>query len=783
MEFDTTFTVRIVTPLGDSWLTRGGVDADGTRYGAPRIATAWGLENCPLLPRAIRDELHGVEIPHQLREVLGVSLTCSQLDSEVWKCMDIDILPPVGRSSLRDFLYSLQVPSGIIAIPAGLPLMWLNALPLTKRTQNAVQRGFRKVGEDDYLIAPLLAEEFLALYSVGIISLIELLCVMESAELEGPSDEEVVAAGGAGIVPTSAVLETPNVDLAVLELIQRIKPLSNYLYTFAAWARAETDASTIGEAITKATQWCPAIKEWESIEATSLEDLADVPTHPYEILDDWIGQLSARDREIFQVRILGSKPKCTLEELGASLGITRERVRQLVGQIRKRLDTFLAQEEACTLHWRARTIRHTLGTAAPMETVEPILKAPEGCNDYRSILLELAGPYDQDNEWLILRSTRSADPTPTILLQVDEFGRIDHELASAQLREWGIDDSLHEDWLTRKGNIRLFNRQLVHWGRSVGDRMAFALADLDHPATVEEAMHHVGEDRSRNSAFNAMINDPRLVKVSRRHWALASWEMPVYSGVAHSIRNLLKESGGSMPIYDIVRHMEQGFGVVEATTRAYCEAPMFITKNGSVRLRTEEDGPYRSNPDSIRRARGVFYLGAGRVGRLFSVDKNILRGSGNMLTRAAGSILGVGVNDNLTFTNKHGDVVTITFPESSIVGPSIGSIRPIAEGLSAQTGDLLTLILDKSDMSVTAHLTDPDEYESGWELVGRLTGIAVPSGINDLASALRCSRGEVRSLLRSRGDDDVLKALPIQKSSADLDEALAALADKIQAGK
>ena len=145
------------------------------------------------------------------------------------------------------------------------------------------------------------------------------------------------------------------------------------------------------------------------------------------------------------------------------------------------------------------------------------------------------------------------------------------------------------------------------------------------------------------------------------------------------------------------------------------------------------------------------------------IRRRLCQHCGQTTTHAAGAILGVRVNGKLTFTDEHGHAVTITFPESSIVGPYIGSIRQIAEHLSAQVGDLLTLILDKSAMSVAAHLTDPANYEPGWELVGRLTGIAAPSSMEDIASALRCDQKGVRSLLRSRGDVEVLRALPRRK--------------------
>ncbi|MCY4355832.1 MAG: hypothetical protein OXC09_13870 [Truepera sp.] len=557
--------------------------------------------------------------------------------------------------------------------------------------------------------------------------------------------------------------------LGAPRVLAATSPMLDHLNRFAAWARAETDASTVGEAVAEVSLRHTLIKEWELVKSTRLEHLADLPDHPYEILDDWAGGLPIREREIFWKRVSVLKPESTLAEIGTLLEVTRERVRQLEKRVRKRLHMFLKQEEARPIHWRAKTIRDTLGTAFPMNAAEPILRAPGSSNDYRSILLELAGPYTpdmfvQNSGWLVCASARRTDPTETILSQADEFGRIDREQATAQLREWGIRDSLHEAWLTRSGDIRVFNSQLVRWGGSVGDRMAFALADIGCPATLEEMMCHIGENRNRRSVSNAMYRDPRLVQVDRNptRWGLASWDLPVYERVVDLIRDLLEESDGSMPIDGIVWHIQRDFNIKETTIWTYCSsAPMFVTENGVVRLRTEEDEPYRLDPDSIRRAQGVFHLGPGRVGRLFSVDEEILRGSGRLLTHAAGAILDVGVNDNLIFTNEHGHTVMVTFPESSIVGPSIGSIRQIAEHLSAQAGDLLTLILDRSDMSIAAYLTDPANYEPSWGLVGRLTGIATPSSMEDIASALQCDQKEVRSLLRSRGDEEVLKALPV----------------------
>ena len=202
----------------------------------------------------------------------------------------------------------------------------------------------------------------------------------------------------------------------------------------------------------------------------------------------------------------------TLEELGAEFGVSRERIRQIEVKVRRSLDKFLMTDEALPVRWRASTVRRTLSVAAPSHTAEHLMAPPPECKDHRGVLLAMAGPYDSDHAWLILRSARSDDPTFAILAQVDDVGRIDREFATLELTDWGLDASLHERWLTRNSAVRVFNGQLVLWGASIPDRLAFALSDMDRPATVDEMVAHIGEYRSRNSINNALADDPRLVE-------------------------------------------------------------------------------------------------------------------------------------------------------------------------------------------------------------------------------------------------------------------------------
>ena len=766
----------------EAWLSRGGIAINGVHYGRPDDAIEWGVQGCPLLPRAIREQHSHLPLPRELSRTFSTSLTVDQLDCEIMRRFDVARISEETRIALRNFLCGLPSLQGWVAIPAGIPLLWLEELPITARTRGAVLKAFHGSGRDGYFDQALLASQLLAYESVGKSALNELACVIESAELPQANAEQSGSHQKSTTSPDSSEL-ADQVNVAALKFIEHISPIARHFNAFARWAMAETRAQTVGDALAELLSSSIENEEWSAIASVRLSDLAAPARHPYAVLDAWVQQLDSRWRAVLWGRIAKLDSNPTLQELAESFDLSRERVRQIERRTRQQLDSFVAENEALPIRWRAKTLRQMLGIAKPENMVEHLLAAPPGYRDYRTVLLEMAGPYDREHGWLILQSARDTDPSPAILNQIDEVGRIDGDLARVQLSEWGLDASLHEDWLTRDGALCLFNGQLVRWGDSIPDRMAFAVADLGRPATIDDLMSHVGERSVRSSVANALGNDERLVRVNQTHWALMSWDLPEYTGVAYSIGSLLEEAGGSVPVDEMIQWMYETFGVPESTTRAYFYSPMFIVEGALLRLQTDADEPYRCDPDAILRTPGVFNLGPGRLGRLLKVDSNMLRGSGTMLTHAAGAILQVEVNQNITFSNQHGDTVTVTFPESSIVGPSLGSVRRIAERLSAKAGDYLTLVLDRSGLSLMAQLTDLSGRVPSWETVGRMTGIIAPVNLDSLASALGCRPGEVRGLLRARGDDALLEALPQSTSSTSLLAELAALETQIDNGR
>ncbi len=764
----------------DNWLARGGTAHNGMAYGPPTSAYPYGTNGCPLAPLPYRSELGNTELPNEICAALGASnLTVADLSLDAWNQLNLHVLSPETRQELSAFLYRLPIPGKKVAIQGGLPISWLLALPTSPRLRNALNRHFQHSKRNDFLEGPIDCEEFLKIWGCGKTALIEFLCVVESVEL-GFVPEQLNPQKSSQPMSISAAKFQAAIQEATARVLRASDLLKGHFQDFAAWALSETEAKTVGEAITWARQGRSSEASWQAVADMELAELVEIPRHPYDIIESWMTDLPGREGYIFRNRVGLIRGNCTLQQLANELGISRERVRQLQKRTLSKFRSFTRKTAASPIRWRIETIKQMVGTAAPLEHVEQVLKPAEGQTDFRFVLLRIAGPYDITDGWIVLRSAVDNDPTEELCKMSDEIGFIDQALAERKLTEWGLHPGFHKEWLTRTGRIREFGGRLARWEGSIGDKLVIGLADLDRPTTVDVLLDYVQEDRSRGSALNALSSDNRVVRVNRKEWALASWGLTEYSSIAMSIRNLVSASGGRVHIEDVIAGIQNTFGSAEASVRAYCYAPMFVLEDSWVSLR-HDLGTFNYPNASPRNARGVFALGPCRVSLLLEVNDALLRGSGRSLPSVVGAILRVPINQELIFRNEFGASISVTYPETSFLGPAMGSVRSLAESVGARLGQFLTLTLDRSNMVVTGVSTAHGVFQPSWRLVARLTGITASSGIEGLASALDCKVGEVRALLKSRGDEAVLQAIPTENStSLRLYDALSRLEAQLQ---
>ena len=783
------------------WLARGGTAANGIVYGSPDKAVPWGTAGCPLLPRMLREHLGAQKIPAALAQTLGLAspLAVADLDAKIWQQLAHDELPLASHKGLLiDFAHSFPQMPRATALAAGLSLAWLAALPLRGRLHHLLRQLQLGRGADGFLERTIVCEDILSVPNMGLISLLRLLCVLESAEVgrisaaDAPearmrTHPDVNDAPDAGRISAA---DAPEARMAIESEGAKPNPLAdaprtrekrwaallygNPLQNHASWALAETDAQTLGQAVAHALAEESPVETWHALAAVPLKDIAVRSERPYAILDRWVAGLNEREQRIFALRLTQEQDRATLQALATEMGVTRERIRQLEAQLLDRLHSLLARPQGTPLRWRLETLKRRLGVAAPWVEVEKLLLPEDGQTDYAFFMLRLAGPYVRAGDWLVLQAAVATDPTRAICQAADEIGRIDPEWAMRKLRAWGLRGDLCDRWLMRKGTVRKVKGHLVKWDGSIGDKLVLALFELGRPATVDALLRHLQTGRTRNTALNAMSQDPRLVRINRTEWALASWSLPVYENISASIRKMLEAAGQPMRMEDIAQRLWQDFGTPKSSALTYCQqAGMFIQEQGWVRLRKESES-FSLDPVSLRhrKAQGVFALSPHRVALLFEVNADMLRGSGRPLAHAAAQILQLSLNERLIFRTRAGLPLTVTFPDTSIIGPTLGSVKNLAEEVGAQPGHQLTLILDRHAKSVLARTTAVAQHASGWELVSQLTGMPAQAQWQGLAAALQCQPDEVRAVLRARGDAVILNAIPESSRPSDLETPL-----------
>ena len=527
------------------------------------------------------------------------------------------------------------------------------------------------------------------------------------------------------------------------------------LQTMAEWGLSETDAWTLGELMEIIRMNREENHAWDEVNAIPLTDLAGPLRTPQEILEEWVQDLSAVERQIFWER-MAAQSRTSLQRLADRNGLSREGIRQTESRLRRNLNRFLDSPQALPIRWRMETIEQTIGMAMKEETADRILELEQGINPCREIFLELAGPYERQHGWLVQQGMTQGDPTQEILENADEVGRVNERYMGHRLEAWGLEQDRHRDWITRDGRVREWNNKLVVWGKNIQDRMVFALKEMGRPGTLEEITAFIEEPHHTK---NTLYGDQRLMRTGAKKWGLRIWRLPEYIGIANNIKEILSRRG-RMKIDELVESMANHFEVQEHSTRMHIHAPMFIVEDGAVRVRGENDPPHRPNAAGPLTDQGTFRLGERRASKMIRVGRDMLRSSGYPIGAEMAGLLGMDVNAVEVVRTDHGEELFITYPESSVRGMSIGPMRTILSRLEAREGDILTMVLDGAEKSMDPRLTRREDMAPGWEPVGRLIGMAETPDHQALASAMICQGWEVRGLLEERNEREIMRLIP-----------------------
>jgi hypothetical protein len=616
--------------------------------------------------------------------------------------------------------------------------------------------------------------DVLEIRTLGVRSLVDLLCVLESAAQ----------------VDWSAQLdENPTRDERpeIYEYRGAISVLGRHLPVVAAWAKEELELETVGELLRLGDLHPPAEID-EDVRALSeikLQEIAGSEAERFSVsgcLRRLLEKLDERDLVILRDRVAALTPPQTLEVLGQRLGgVTRERVRQIEAKVRARLTV---EHLEGPLSRRASKVGDRLGVAVPVDSAIVEHAKEWALRDLRDfddslvwpLLVYLGGPYRVRDGWLVAADLDGV--SEALKSRCVEGDLLSDATFDEVMDNVGIKADAGLAWIEKDGRFKRVDGGWLIWDGSTLDKLERVLHRRGTPATAAELLAEAGEERSVRGIHTRMIEDLRFVRINRRgQFALPGWGFDEYSGITAEIAQEIERCGGLATEEHLIETISSRYGVSPSSVQVYLNAPMFVrAATGGVRLREATDAPpdirqdLSSAPDCFCRD--------GKWSFRIRVDNEVARGSGRGLPASFAAHVGVLPGDKLALSTPYGPVV-VSWPMTAAMGPALGSTRALAEGLGAQRGDLMFLEFD--GQGVVPRLVRERDLSScsGPALAAVVMGLGPEqTSLPDFARALglevddEMARKETERVLRARRDIEILRLLPAEAADDDIDSVL-----------
>lgn len=512
-----------------------------------------------------------------------------------------------------------------------------------------------------------------------------------------------------------------------------------------AWATSVAGARTWGDVLTAAGTAMPSdvANAWQEL----VEQPIDLGSPEYP-LREFLKRDPRRER-VLLARFASIEP-VTLQELAAEFQVTRERIRQIESKALATMrDALTDSDDWRTVRWAVQRLSQLAGAYAPATIVANALPTWNAAE--RALVVRLA---DYEHSESVLKREGLVLPTASDLpllgdtdLVIDEYALVE------QLESLGVHPHFVDVALGSVNNIGRIDGQLVRWGGSIVDKAVAVLEVRDEPQDLEQLVIASYGDNSR-STRNRILEDPRIMRVTKNKVGLRRWGGSRYTGVAELMLERL--ASGPMELDELADELAKRYEVSTASVRMYAAAPAFKVSGDVVALRSRRD-PFvaRNTPWKVR----GFYRDATSGVTLWSVvvDADMLRGSGRSVPQELASDLGVTPGERVDLQSFTGSV-PLSWSERTHAGPQIGSIRELLDSTGVSLGENVVLRFIEAEQVLEAVAVDRVAPRSGVAAeIARRTGLSAASASSPakIAESLGVEASELVAALEARGDLEI----------------------------
>ena len=411
-----------------------------------------------------------------------------------------------------------------------------------------------------------------------------------------------------------------------------------------------------------------------------------------EMYDEVLLSLPERQYKIIVKRVHNYSP-VTLEDLALKFNITRERVRQLEAKAIARISQSL---KSVTTNIQVQALRKILSKIILYDTVRQICKILiSSCihTDQALIaLLNLAGPYKSNGDWLFRNDAESADSLKKDLLdKSDRIGRIDGCAIEAIMNGLFWNSEERDRFLADCCGFNVIEGEWVARDSKV-IRALLALDKLGRPATKEEIAAVAGLDRP-SDAIAQFYRFDFICRADKYRWAFVEWVDDPYDGIVGEIEQRIQEDGGITSVARLIKKLPLQFGISENSVRSYLAAPMFVVSDGYVRLASQEemDAAYFGNvqdlPNAVRLEDGTWAV-------CIEIEERFFDGYSAAIPASIAAVGGIKLGESLLVPVEGTEhYVSLIWRISNYLKTvDLGRIEPVLRELNLRSGDQIIVV-------------------------------------------------------------------------------------------
>ena len=468
-----------------------------------------------------------------------------------------------------------------------------------------------------------------------------------------------------------------------------------------------------------------------------------------------LSEFDERDHAMLSARVWAQPPQ-SHDTVAQRLGVTKVWVIRHQSRAEAKFAELLADPIHREVRAHAEELGRRLGPYLPAQIIESDLHrlGVDPDSDAAHVLLHLAGPYAQRGEWC--ENTAISGEKEAAAAVDDVFARCPAPSTESLLHALiviGMPLDVTATYVRSRADWRRFGDVWVRWGDSVPSKIEAVLYARGTPATPAAIFAAIGPGPTRLRAVReALYRDQRFVRASLQTWGLRAWAIDEYAGsISREIAARIDAAGGTVNVDELITDMRSRLpDVAESSIRTNLSSLAFINDGAVVRRRNDSDEWPAVPP--LYTAQGAFYNGHNEIRLAMPVNADVLRGSGRPIHPAVAHALDVGPGQRRVFTSPQGPVPVI-WRLSSTSGPSIGSLRALANDADADPTDILMLVFKLEDGSLDATRIGADV--AGVARLRKLLGRNVRSPGAALTASLGCKRAYAAAALRERGDDEL----------------------------